>query len=89
MRARYRDSWDSGPLEPEKIYRLEMKVSDLVHTFRKGHRLRLEIRNSDFPKFEANRNTGKRPETDDGFRIARNTVYHGREAASMLILPCG
>lgn len=89
VRARYRDSWDSGPLEPEKIYRLEMKVSDLVHTFRKGHRLRLEIRNSDFPKFEANRNTGKRPETDDGFRIARNTVYHGREAASMLILPCG
>lgn len=89
VRARYRDSWDSGPMEPGRIYRFEIKVSDLVHTFRKGHRIRLEIRNSDFPKFEANRNTGKRPETDDGCRIAKNTVYHGAEAASRLILPCG
>lgn len=88
VRARYRDSWDSGLLEPGKIYRFEMKVSDLVYTFKKGHRIRLEIRNSDFPKFEANRNTGKRPETDDGCRIAKNTVYHGRDAASRLILPC-
>ena len=89
VRAGYRDSWDFEPLEPGKMYRFEIKVSDLVYTFRKGHRLRLEIRNSDFPKFEANRNTGKRPETDNGRRIAKNMVYHGTQTASRLILPCG
>ncbi len=88
VRARYRDSWEAQPLEPGKVYEFDVKVSDLVYTFKKGHRLRLEIRNSDFPKFEANRNTGIRPERDDSYQVVQNTVYHGGRGASRLILPC-
>lgn len=87
VRARYRDSRTARLMEPGTIYRFEIKLSNLVYTFRKGHRIRLEVRNSDYPKFDRNRNTGRRPETDDGFCIARNTVYHNAEAGSMLVLP--
>jgi predicted acyl esterase len=53
----------------------------------KGHRIRLEVSSSNFPRFDRNLNTGKDASTDAAFVKATNTVYHDQEYPSALVLP--
>ena len=60
VRARYRDSTRqrSAPLEPGVPTLFSIDLWDLAHTFLPGHRIRLEISSSNFPRFDRNTNTG-------------------------------
>jgi putative CocE/NonD family hydrolase len=55
--------------------------------FGKGHRIRLEIAGSNFPRFDRNPHTAERPATARTFAIATQAVHHGRHAASRIVLP--
>lgn len=87
VRAKYRESLTPIMLEPGKPYLFEILVSNVVYRFKKGHNIRLEVKSSDYGKFERNRNTGKRPEEDNEFIIAKNSVFHNELMPSKIIMP--
>jgi len=74
-------------LEPNQIYRYEINVGVTGNVFRKGHRIRLEVSSSNFPRFDRNLNTGETWGMSSEIRVARQTVYHDSDHASHLVLP--
>jgi putative CocE/NonD family hydrolase len=90
LRARYRCSTSQPDLlVPGKIYELRFELWGTSNVFQPGHRLRLEISSSNFPRFDRNSNTGGEigRETEDDFVLALNRIYHGLRYPSRLILP--
>jgi|SRR5579871_379225 len=82
LRARYREP-EPKLLEPGKIYRFEIDLWGTANRFKKGHRVRLDIASSDFPKFDRNTNLGGIP----GDPLpARQSLYHDAEHPSHLQL---
>lgn len=88
LRLRYRESLEK-PLAaaPGQVYRITIHAGVTSNVFLKGHRIRLEVSSSNFPRFSRNLNTGKAPEEDTGMAAARQKVYHGPQRASHLLLP--
>lgn len=88
LRTRYRKSQARPePLEPGKIYRLEIDMWATANRFKSGHRLRIDISSSDFPRFERHSNR-----VDEGPPVpAVQTIYHDRQRPSHLLIPvlCG
>jgi len=88
VRARFRNS-DSAPelLNPGQVYKFNIDMWNTSNVFRQGHRLRLEISSSNFPRFDRNPNTGQ--DTQFGGRplSATNTISHDAEHPSALMLP--
>jgi putative CocE/NonD family hydrolase len=90
LRARYRNSVTRQELlTPGEIYQIELDMFATSNVFLPGHRLRLEITSSNFPRFDRNTNTGGKIayETEDDFVCAINQIHHGRDRLSRLILP--
>ncbi len=88
IRARYRESLtDPTLLEPDSVYEYEIDLGVTGNVFRKGHRIRLEVSSSNFPRFDRNLNTGHAFGTDAQMRTAHQTVYHSREYPSHILLP--
>jgi predicted acyl esterase len=58
-----------------------------ANLFKAGHRIRLEVSSSNFPRFDRNPNTGHELFVDDEMRPALQTVMHDRSFASYLTLP--
>jgi len=87
-RARFRESLKQEKLmEPRKIYELTVKLYPTSNVFKKGHRIRVDVSSSNFPRFDLNPNTGE-PLSDHRRMItAVNTVYHDREHPSHILLP--
>jgi predicted acyl esterase len=52
------------------------------NTFRAGHRLRIEVSSSNFPRFDRNLNTGGNNYDEVAFKVARNSVHHSRRYPS-------
>ncbi|MCW3067358.1 MAG: hypothetical protein JWN32_4530 [Solirubrobacterales bacterium] len=93
VRARYRESTRrrSAPLEPGAVTPFEIDLWDLAHTFLPGHRIRVEISSSNFPRFDRNMNTGGElgaDGADDALRAAQE-VHHDAAHPSALVLPVG
>jgi putative CocE/NonD family hydrolase len=90
LRARYRTSMsDPRPLVPGEATEIRITLSPTANCFRAGHRLRLDISSSNFPRFEPNRNTwspGTPPGADRRARAAENRVYHDAARPSSLLL---
>lgn len=88
LRASYRDGRQQRePIVPGEVYRLVIRPFSTANIFKKGHRIRLDISSSNFPRFDVNPNTGE-PPLDSRRKIkADNTVYHDAEHASHIILP--
>jgi putative CocE/NonD family hydrolase len=88
---RYRDGLDApgGPLEPGCAYRVVVTLGPTAMRFRAGHRVRLEVSSSDFPRFARNPNTGgsRISVRESDLRVADQTLYHDAERPSALILP--
>ncbi|MFP6565716.1 MAG: CocE/NonD family hydrolase C-terminal non-catalytic domain-containing protein, partial [Dehalococcoidia bacterium] len=55
--------------------------------FKKGHRIRVEVSSSNFPRFDRNHNTGNDLGTDTEMRTAHQTVQHSGEHPSHILLP--
>ena len=58
-----------------------------ANVFLTGHKLRLEIASSNFPRFDRNLNTGASPECTSAAIKATNVIYHDRDHPSALIVP--
>ncbi len=90
LRARYREGLDRQVLmNPGEVHRLEIDLVATANVFRAGHRIRLEVSSSNFPRFDRNTNTGgviAREGTAD-FRVATNEVLHDAAHPSYLVLP--
>jgi hypothetical protein len=88
LRARFRESTATAkPIEPGKVYEYKIDMWSTSNVFLKGHRIRLEVSSSNFPRFDRNLNTGKDDSTSANFVKATNTIYHDSEHPSALILP--
>ena len=88
LRARYRNSHaHSEPVKPGEIYKLRIDMWNTSNVFLAGHRLRLEISSSNFPRFDRNLNTGESAATSSNIVKAENTIYHDAQHPSGLILP--
>jgi len=88
IRARYRNSQEKPELmNPGQIYKFIIDLWSTSNIFLKGHRLRLEISSSNFPRFDRNLNTGEVQAWAQKYVSATNTVYHDAEYPSALIVP--
>ena len=88
IRARYRDSAAKPALiVPGKVYRYEIDLWVTSNVFLPGHRIRVEISSSNFPRFDRNPNTGHPFGDDAQLRKATQTVYHNADRASHILLP--
>lgn len=88
MRVRYRES-SSHPklLEPEQIYELTIDLWAISHVFKTGHRIRVEVSSSNFPRFDRNLNTGSENASEVQTQIAIQTIYHDAKHPSHILLP--
>ncbi len=88
VRARYRTSQEKPEfMNPGQVYKFTVDLWSTSNVFLKGHRLRLEISSSNFPRFDRNFNIGQ-----DAGDLAKpvpatNSIYHDAEHPSALILP--
>ncbi len=88
LRARYRDGFITPNLmQPGQVYTLKPSPIATSIQFGKGHRIRVEITSSNFPKFARNLNTGGPNETEKEAVIADNAVHHSSDAVSYIELP--
>jgi putative CocE/NonD family hydrolase len=88
LRARYRESTTTAsPIVPSQVYEYKIDLWSTSNVFLRGHKIRLEVSSSNFPRFDRNLNTGKDASTDSTFVKAANTVLHDNAHPSALVLP--
>jgi putative CocE/NonD family hydrolase len=88
FRARYRNGYDSEVwMKPGEIYSLHPTPIATSNVFKKGHRIRVEISSSNFPKFYRNLNTGGDNVTETVSVPARNVVHYTSANMSYIDLP--
>jgi putative CocE/NonD family hydrolase len=88
LRAIYRDSPEyPAPLVPGKVYPLTIDLWATSNLFRAGHRIRLEISSSNFPRFDRNLNTPGSAAYSSKLAVATNRVLHDRAHPSALVIP--
>ena len=80
QRMRYRDGYDKPNvwIQSGKVYKVTLQPMTTSNYFEAGHRIRLEISSSNFPRFDRNLNTGGRNWDESKGVIARNAVHHSR-----------
>jgi uncharacterized protein len=84
QRLRYRDGYDKPPvwMEPGKVYKVTLQPMTTSNFFPAGHRVRIEVSSSNFPRFDRNLNTGgKNFDEKDGV-VAHNVVHHSKQYPS-------
>ena len=88
QRARYRNSdFEPSLLEPDKIYEIRVDLWATGNCFRAGHRIRVVVNSSCFPRFDVNPGTGKSGLRSAERRVAVNKIHANRERASFVELP--
>ena len=89
VRARYRDSDQEAAslIQPGKVYEYTIDLWASSNAFLPGHRIRVEISSSNFPRFDRNLNTGEDPGAGTAMARATQTVYHTEEYPSHIVLP--
>jgi len=86
QRMRYRDGYDK-PLvwmEPGKVYKVSLQPLTTSNYFAPGHRLRIEVSSSNFPRFDRNLNTGGKNFDEVKGVVAHNAVHHSRQYPSQI-----
>lgn len=88
IRTRYRDSLEHQKLmKPGAVYQVTINLYPTANLFKKGHRIRLDISSSNFPRFDVNPNTGEPLQRNRRMIPADNTVFHDRTRPSRIVLP--
>ncbi len=88
IRARYRNSLEKPELlEPELVYEFDIDLWVTSNIFQRGHRVRLDISSSSFPKYDRNPNTGNQLGTDMTLKSADQRIYHDERYPSHILLP--
>lgn len=89
LRARFReDVWGEPKLlQPGAVYLFALDLQVTSNVFKAGHRIRVDVTSSNFPLWDRNLNTGNDPATDTQMAVAHQTIYHGAERPSHIVLP--
>jgi putative CocE/NonD family hydrolase len=88
LRARYRDSTEFEELLiPNQVYRFEVDLWATAQTFLPGHKIRLQVTSSDYPRYDRNLNTGGSFGDEVRGQVALNTIFHDALRPSHMILP--
>ncbi|MEM8891548.1 MAG: CocE/NonD family hydrolase [Bacteroidota bacterium] len=88
QRVRYREGYDKEVfMEEGEVYKVEMTPMSTSNYFEKGHRIRIEISSSNFPRFTRNLNTGGNNFDEKDPVVARNKIFHSAAHPSSIRLP--
>jgi putative CocE/NonD family hydrolase len=89
VRARYREAPGAAAslIEPGRVYEYTIDMWATSNTFLPGHRIRLEVSSSNFPRFDRNLNTGEDQATGTRMQKATQTVHHSERYPSHVVLP--
>ena len=88
QRVRYREGYDKEVfMEKGKVYKVELSPMSTSNYFEKGHRIRIEISSSNFPRFDRNMNTGGKNYDEAVGVVAHNNVHHSAQYPSQIRLP--
>ncbi|THD69709.1 CocE/NonD family hydrolase [Robertkochia marina] len=87
QRVRYREGYDKEVfMEKGQVYKVDLTPMATSNLFKKGHRIRIEVSSSNFPRFARNLNTGGNNYDESEGIIAHNTVHHSEEYPSQITL---
>ena len=87
QRMRYRDGYDKRVwMTPANVYKVTMQPLNTSNYFAPGHRLRIEVSSSNFPRFDRNLNTGGRNFDESKPVVARNAVHHSTQYPSQVTI---
>ena len=87
-RVRWRDGWEKPAfMEPGKVYKVDVGPLQTSNAFLPGHRVRVEVSSSNFPRFDRNLNTGGNNYDERVPLIAHNVIHHGAGYSSVIQLP--
>ena len=88
IRARSREAGQpASAIAPGTVYKYDIDMWATSNVFKRGHRVRLEVSSSNFPKYDRNANTGERIGSDTTGASALQTVHHSPEYPSHVTLP--
>jgi putative CocE/NonD family hydrolase len=88
MRARFRNSWSEPELiRPGEVCKLSFEMYPVSNLFKRGHRIRVDVSSSNFPRFDVNPNNGGPLGVPGPLVVADNTVFHDSPRPSHLVLP--
>ena len=88
VRARYREGLDQPKLlKGGEVVKYVIEMTATSNAFLPGHGIRLDVTSSDFPNFDRNHNTAADQNTDAELRIAHQTIYHGGDRPTRIIMP--
>jgi putative CocE/NonD family hydrolase len=88
LRARYREGYDKMVwMKPDEVYKVEINLFVTSNYFGPGHRIRVQVSSSNFPRFDRNLNTGGNNFDEIEYVIAKNTIHHSKKCPSHIILP--
>lgn len=74
-------------MTPGEIYPVTIKLYPTANVFKKGHRIRVDVSSSNFPRFDVNPNTGEPLNEHRRMETATNVIHHSREHPSRIVLP--
>ncbi|WP_242108267.1 CocE/NonD family hydrolase [Luteimonas aquatica] len=88
QRMRYREGYDRPPvwMQPDGVYKVTFQPIDTSNYFKAGHKLRVAVSSSNFPRFDRNLNTGGNNYDETQGVIARNAVHHDAQYPSQVTL---
>jgi uncharacterized protein len=86
QRMRYRDGYDKplAWMESGKVYKVTLQPLNTSNDFPAGHRLRIEVSSSNFPRFDRNLNTGGNNYDETRPVVAHNAVHHSKQYPSQI-----
>ena len=88
IRGRYRNGYETPELlTPNEVYPFTFELYPTSNVFKPGHRIRLDISSSNFPRFDVNPNTGGSMGHDRRVETAHQAIYHDADHPSHVVLP--
>ncbi len=86
LRMRYRDGWDREVMMNRgEVYEVTLRLWPTSNLFKKGHRIRVDVSSSNFPRFDVNPNTGEPNGKHTEMVAAENTVWVGTEGSRVML----
>jgi predicted acyl esterase len=88
LRTRFRESLAEEKLmEPGEVSKITIRLYPTSNVFKRGHRIRLDISSSNFPRFDLNPNTGEPLNDHRRVQTTTSAVYHSGDRPSRIMLP--
>jgi putative CocE/NonD family hydrolase len=88
QRVRYRNGYDNpvAMMQPGQVYKVALQPMTTSNYFAPGHRIRIEVSSSNFPRFDRSLNTGGKNYDETQALVAHNAVHHSAEYPSQITL---